>query len=102
MFTNEAKTEVRGAPKYEMTPSPTNVGQLVPPTLVDPVPRSTFISIYVDQTWPKEMEYVEKRIIIEDLDSRTEWFAGAGTGYRLVDQYSRRGRRTSGVGTDDY
>jgi len=59
--TNEAKTEVRGRPKYEVSPSSANPNEHVPPPFVSPIPPfNTTIFSFFEGTWTTEIKHGEK------------------------------------------
>ena len=69
--TNEAKTEVGGGPIYEVSPSSADLCGLVPPPFVAPIPVNTAAFVFFEGTRSTEMEYIEKRIVVEDVDKWT-------------------------------
>jgi hypothetical protein len=87
--TNEAKTEVGGGPKYEVSPSSANLHDLVPPPFAMPIPpyNGTIFS-FREGTWTTEIKYGEKGIIVEIVD-RCHCFADPRRVYSQVNNIGR-------------
>ena len=71
--TDKGDTQVGCRPKYDSTPSLANMRKLIPPSSAVPSPappyETTSIAlVFAQKKWSIEMEYVEKRVIIEDVD----------------------------------
>jgi hypothetical protein len=79
--TNEAKTEVGGRPKYDVSPSSANVHESVPPPFLTPIrPHGNAIFIFLEGTWSTVIKYGEKGIIVEIVDRCHWWFADPAWG----------------------
>ena len=78
--TNEAETQVRCCTKDEVSPSSTGLRELVPPPFVAPIPLNIAVCFFLKGTWSTEIKYVEKRIVVEDVDKWTGWFPEPGPG----------------------
>ena len=88
--TNEAKTEVGGGPKYEVSPSSANLHDLVPPPFAMPIPPyNGAIFIFLEGTWTTEIKYVKKGIIVEIVDRCPWWFADPRRVYLQVNNIAR-------------
>jgi hypothetical protein len=78
--TNEAETQVGCCTKDEVSPSSTGLRELVPPPFVAPIPLNIAVCFFLKGTWSTEIKYVEKRIVVEDVDKWTGWFPEPGPG----------------------
>jgi hypothetical protein len=69
MCTKKGEMEVRWGPKNEVSPSSANLYELVPPSFTVPIPQLKIaIVAFLEHTWSTEIEYIEKGIIIQDVD----------------------------------
>ncbi len=78
--TNEGETQVGCCTKDEVSPSSTGLRELVPPPFVAPIPLNIAVFFFLKGTWSTEIKYVEKRIVVEDVDKWTGWFLEPGPG----------------------
>jgi hypothetical protein len=64
---------MQGRSENEVSPSLADLDELVPPACATPVaPQNIVIFIFLEDTLSAEVEYVEKRMIVEDVDRFTE------------------------------
>lgn len=87
---NETETEIRRRADDDVPPSPASVCELVPPAFADPFPalQGTKIVtlVFIYKIWPTEIKYVEKRVIVEDVNGCIVWSAtGTGRCYKQID-----------------
>jgi hypothetical protein len=76
-----------------------DLDELVPPACAPPVsPQNIVIFIFLEDTLSAEVEYVEKRMIVEDVDRSTR--RRAEFTHTLTKKAG--GGRTCGVVTHDY
>jgi hypothetical protein len=64
-----------------------DLGELVPPPFSAPIPLNNAVFIFLKGTWSTEIRYVEKRIVVEDVDKWTGWFPEPGPPGLLACRY---------------
>jgi hypothetical protein len=68
MRTKEVETQVNGRMNDEISPSSADLDELVPPVFAAPIPLDIAIFVIVEEHWPTERKYVEKRVIVKVVD----------------------------------
>ena len=78
--TNEAEMQVGCGAKDEASPPSADLYGLIPPPFVAPIPLNIAVFVFIKGTRSTEMKYIEKRIVVEDVDRWTGWFPEPGPG----------------------
>ena len=66
--------------KDEASPSSADLCGLIPPPFVTPIPLNIASFVFLEGAGSTEMEYIEKRIVVEDVDKCAGWFPEPGPG----------------------
>jgi hypothetical protein len=82
--TNEAEMQVGCGAKDEASPPSADLYGLIPPPFVAPIPLNIAVFVFIKGTRSTEMEYVEKRIVVEDVDRWTGWITDPGPARGLL------------------
>ena len=74
----KGETQVGCGPKYEVSPSPANVCEVVPPAFTDPMLPPHLETIFVIVIFAKKrlsikIKYTEKGIVVKDVDRWSMW-----------------------------